>query len=181
MYTEKLTANEVKNIVEAGGAYTYVSSTPDIHSNRDRYEHETIATVINNKTKKQATIVLADYEISKISDIAESNYEFRHQTLIRSQAARKINKALVETLVSKNGDGYVKKAKAHRAHSAKIAQYNIDTAKQILTNLDYSEKDPKHIELTTQHQRELIERYSLYLTLEKELMAELEEAAQERV
>jgi len=181
MYTEKLTANEVKNIVEAGGAYTYVSSTPDIHNNRDRHEHETIANVINNRTKKEATIILADYEISKISDIAKSNFEYRHETLASNRDARKINKALVQTLVAKHGDGYVTKAKAHREHSARIAKYNIDTAKKILENLNYSDKDAKQIELTTEHQRNLIQRYTTYLALEKELMAELEEAAQERV
>ena len=177
MYAEKLTPNEAKNIVEASGLYTYVSSRPELNGNHDFREHETIVNVINNKTNKPAVIILTDFEVSNISDKRIDNYESRFAILDRSHNARKINKALVETYVSKFGEAYVTKAQEHRNHTKKLNEYNINTAKLVLENLNYSEKSAKEIELITTHQRKIIERYTKYLALEKTLLAELNEAA----
>ena len=179
MYAEKLTPEETKNIVECTGLYKMVSTRPELNGNHDCKEHEQIVNVINTQTNKPAVITLTDYEISNISDKRESVYESRFAILNRSHNARKINRELIKTYVQKHGGDYVSNARRHRENCRKFNQYNIETSKLILTNLNYSDKKAKDIELITAHNRKIIEKYSKYMELEKSMLSELEEAYSE--
>ena len=140
MYAEKLTPQETKNIVECTGLYKMIDTRPEINGNHDCKEHEQIVRVLNTQTNKEAIIILADYEISNISDKRYDSYESRFAILERSHNARKINHELIRTYVQKHGGEYVSKARMYRANCRKFNEYNIQTSKLTLDNLNYSEK-----------------------------------------
>ena len=179
MYAEKLTPEETRKIVECTGLYKMLATRPELNGNHDCTEHEQIVQVLNTQTNKTAVITLTDYEISNISDKRLDQYESRFAILDRSHNAKKINRELIRTYVKKHGGAYVSNARAHRANMKKFNAYNIETAKMILQNLNYSEKSAENIEKITAHYRKNIDKYTRYLRLENMLASELEDAYSE--